>query len=86
MPGVNGIETCRQLRALAAESGRTWPVWLMSAAASGEAWRMAAEAGAAGFFSKPFPDDLLAQLAAGFSSLPPATEVPSTLVTPSAVA
>lgn len=65
MPGMNGIETCRKLRALAADTGRSWPVWLMSAAASTEARRVAAEAGACGFIPKPFPADLLHQLATG---------------------
>lgn len=68
MPGMNGVETCRQLRALAAQSGRECPVWLMSAAISAEARRMAADAGARGFIAKPFPEDLLAQLATGLAA------------------
>lgn len=77
MPGMNGIETCRRLRALAAESGRSWPVWLMSAAASADARRVAAEAGACGFFAKPFPSDLLSQLATGLSSASAGSPAPS---------
>lgn len=70
MPGLSGVETCRQLRALATQTGRSWPVWLMSAALSSEARRVALEAGVYGFIAKPFPEDLLDQLAAGIAAHP----------------
>lgn len=66
MPGISGIETCQRLLTQAASASRSPRVWIMSAAATAEARRSASEAGATGFFSKPFPDDLLDQLAAGF--------------------
>lgn len=70
MPGISGIETCQRLLTQAAPASRSLRVWIMSAAATAEARRLASEAGAIGFFSKPFPDDLLDQLAAGFVAEP----------------
>lgn len=70
MPGLSGIETCRKLRALAMQTGRAWPVWLMSAALSADARRVALEAGVYGFIAKPFPEDLLVQLASGIAAHP----------------
>lgn len=70
MPGLSGIETCRQLRALARERGRSWPIWIMSAALSTEARRAAVDAGACGFFEKPFPIDLKQQVTEEISRIP----------------
>lgn len=76
MLGLSGLETCRRLRALGADNGRRWPVWLMSAAATNEARRLALEAGACGLIPKPFPFDLLSQLASAWAS-------PASCATPS---
>jgi CheY-like chemotaxis protein len=58
MPGVNGYEACRRLRADAETSGAT--IVMLTAAAGEEAERQAEESGADLFLTKPFsPLELL---------------------------
>jgi CheY-like chemotaxis protein len=58
MPGVDGIEACRRLRAEEATAGAT--IVMLTAAAGGAAERLAEEAGADLFLTKPFsPLELL---------------------------
>ena len=58
MPGVDGIDACRQLRADHATSGTT--IVMLTAAHGDEIQREAAEAGADLYLTKPFsPLDLL---------------------------
>jgi len=54
MAGINGIVACRTLRKLAAEAGRTLPVWMMTGARTPQIVEAAAAAGAQVVMSKPF--------------------------------
>lgn len=54
MPGMSGLAVCRALQALAAETGRALPVWMMTGARTPELTRTALEAGALVLLSKPF--------------------------------
>ena len=54
MPGMDGVQTCRELLALARETGQMCPVWLMTAAVLASARQRALEAGAVGLLAKPF--------------------------------
>lgn len=54
MPGMNGLVVCRTLRTRAAESGRDFPVWMITGARTPELERAARESGALEVLSKPF--------------------------------
>ncbi|MDO8545530.1 MAG: response regulator [Opitutaceae bacterium] len=54
MPGMNGLDLCRELCARAQQAGRDLPVFLMSGAPTSEHRRRAAEFGALGVLAKPF--------------------------------
>jgi two-component system response regulator (stage 0 sporulation protein F) len=54
MPGMNGIEVCRALRARAAATGHDITVWMMTGARTPEVVRLAREAGAIDLLGKPF--------------------------------
>lgn len=54
MPGVNGIDVCRELRAQAQSFGRDLPVWLITGAFTPDLTRHAADAGAVAILMKPF--------------------------------
>jgi two-component system chemotaxis response regulator CheY len=62
MPGMNGIETCRRLRADVATSGAT--IVMLTAAHGERVERDAEEAGADLFLTKPFSPLALLQLVA----------------------
>jgi CheY-like chemotaxis protein len=76
MPGMNGLATCRELRARAAAVGRSLPVWMMTGARTPQLAQASLEAGAVGLLGKPFSvDDLLRQLSgapSGSGGTPPA--------------
>lgn len=60
MPGMNGIDVCRELRARAATANRRLPVWMITGAVRPELAARAAAAGALGILPKPFtPAQLL---------------------------
>ena len=61
MPGVSGLETCRQIR-----RSSTIPILLVSGSAGGHGRRVSREAGADDFMEKPFRP---AQLAARVKAL-----------------
>lgn len=54
MPGMNGVEVCRALRAQAAQAGHALAVWMMTGARTAELARSAAAAGALATLPKPF--------------------------------
>lgn len=54
MPGLNGVEVCRLLRAQAAARGRTLEVWMMTGARTQELEVRARAAGARALLGKPF--------------------------------
>lgn len=54
MPGIDGIEVCRQLKERTAAKGQNFPVWLMTGAPGADVERLAAEAGAIAVLHKPF--------------------------------
>ena len=54
MPGMDGVQTCRALKAQAEKLGRPLPVWMMTGVSTSEVIRAAKEAGAITVFSKPF--------------------------------
>jgi len=54
MPGFNGVEVCRELRARAQQAGIDLPVWLITGACTPELRRLAAAAGAVSVLTKPF--------------------------------
>jgi PAS domain S-box-containing protein len=59
MPGMDGLETCRRLKAQ--PSTKPVPVILMSAYAEAAQWALGLRAGAVDFVNKPFqPEELLA--------------------------
>ncbi len=58
MPGVDGLELCRRMRA----SGFAGPILIVSARPSPDLPRRAAEAGADGFVRKPFENAELVAL------------------------
>jgi CheY-like chemotaxis protein len=66
MPGMNGLATCRELRARAAAAGRPLPVWMMTGARTPQLAQASVDAGAMGLLGKPFSvEELLRQLTAG---------------------
>jgi len=52
MPGLDGFQTCAALQGQMEETGRFFPVWLMTAAVSEAAKRKAVEAGAEALLDK----------------------------------
>lgn len=54
MPGMDGIQTCRALKAQAEKLGRPLPVWMMTGVSTSDVIRAATDAGAITVFSKPF--------------------------------
>jgi CheY-like chemotaxis protein len=54
MPGLDGVEVCRELRARAQQAGRDLPVWLITGACTPELRRLAAAAGVVSVLTKPF--------------------------------
>lgn len=52
MPGLDGFQTCAALQVQMQETGRGFPVWMMTAAASDAARRRAAEVGAVALLDK----------------------------------
>lgn len=54
MPGMNGIEVCRGLRAQATAAGREIAVWMMTGARTPEVLELARAAGALDLLGKPF--------------------------------
>lgn len=54
MPGMNGIDVCRALRAQAAGQGRPLVVWMMTGARTLALAKSAEEAGALALLPKPF--------------------------------
>jgi DNA-binding response OmpR family regulator len=54
MPGLNGIDVCRELRTRASQAGRELPVWLMTGACTVSLRKLAVAAGAIKVFEKPF--------------------------------
>jgi CheY-like chemotaxis protein len=54
MPGLNGVEVCRELRARAQQAGHDLPVWLITGSCTAELRRLAAAAGAVTVLTKPF--------------------------------
>lgn len=54
MPGMNGIDVCRELRAHVSQSGRDLPVWLMTGAFTADLERRGAAVGAMALLPKPF--------------------------------
>lgn len=61
MPGPNGIEVCRALRAHAAQEQRSLAVWLMTGVHRPELIEPARMAGALGILEKPFSTEALVQ-------------------------
>lgn len=59
MPGPNGVEVCRALRAAAAGLGRVLPVWIMTGVERPGLESRAENAGAEGVLPKPFSSDEL---------------------------
>lgn len=73
MPGMNGIDVCRALRANAAASGRDLPVWMMTGARTPDVVKRAEEAGALVLLGKPFDfTDLFRRFEERFRVAPPA--------------
>ena len=63
MPGMNGLEVCRRLRA--ADETRLLPIVMMSASVEPDAPERALAAGANEYLAKPFPiEELIARLQA----------------------
>lgn len=54
MPGMDGLEVCREIGAYAAGTGRDVWVWLMTGVTRPELEARAAAAGARGVLAKPF--------------------------------
>ena len=54
MPGMNGLAVCRVLRARMLETGRIFPIWMMTGARTPELTKAAIEAGALTLLAKPF--------------------------------
>jgi CheY-like chemotaxis protein len=70
MPGMDGFQTCAELITQTRVQGRTLPVWLMSAAATGAAKNRAVEVGAVALLSKPFDcAEFISGMEAHFQSL-----------------
>ena len=67
MPGMDGYEFCRQLRAQQQAAGQDIPVWIMSGVFRPALAKKAAAAGALFVLRKPFPiDEVCAHLDAEF--------------------
>ena len=70
MPGVDGIEAVRQIRASEAELGRpNVPVVIVTADVMKDARDRAANAGAAGYLTKPLSADAISDALAGIARL-----------------
>ena len=54
MPGLDGVEVCRELRARAQQAGHDLPVWVITGACTPELRREAAAAGVVAVLTKPF--------------------------------
>jgi DNA-binding response OmpR family regulator len=54
MPGINGVEVCRQICDRSLTAGRKVPVWLMTGAIGWDVERFATGAGALAVLHKPF--------------------------------
>ena len=54
MPGMNGLEVCRQLRENAVRAGRVVALWTMTGARTSELARRSLEQGAIELLGKPF--------------------------------
>jgi CheY-like chemotaxis protein len=75
MPGMNGVEICRALRARAQQAGRDLPVWLMTGACTEEIRRHAAEVGVLAILTKPFDlEKLVQELKTGLNLTPAPAE------------
>jgi CheY-like chemotaxis protein len=69
MPGMDGIQVCRELQQRASQSGRKFPVWIMTGARTSEVVKAGIEAGALAILSKPFDIvDLFRRLEEQFSA------------------
>lgn len=65
LPGMTGIELCRQIRSF----DQSIPIFLCSGAAAATDKASALSAGAQGYFTKPFnPDDLVSTLRAALNT------------------
>jgi len=70
MPGIDGLEACRRLRATAAMAAR--PIVLVTAYDDDDVWPQAAAAGASGLLAKPYDRAALRRLLRGLSASSPA--------------
>jgi CheY-like chemotaxis protein len=59
MPGMNGLEFCRQLREQNRAAAREQPVWIMTGALDPEVGRSASDVGALLVLRKPFNTDAM---------------------------
>lgn len=77
MPGMNGIDTCRALKANAFARGRDLPVWMMTGARTPDVVKRAEEAGALILLGKPFDfADLFRRFDEQFRNEPPPSGAP----------
>ena len=77
MPGMNGIDTCRALKANAFARGRDLPVWMMTGARTPDVVKRAEEAGALILLGKPFDfADLFRRFDEQFRNAPPPPGAP----------
>jgi CheY-like chemotaxis protein len=80
MPGMNGIEVCRQLHQHANATGKKLPMWMMTGARTPELSRQAIEAGALVLLGKPFDfGDLFRQLDEQLGAQEPPKPAPDVL-------
>lgn len=73
MPGMDGLAVCASLRA----AGISIPIWIMTAACSRDAEKMARESGAVSVLRKPFAVDEFVRALETLLALPSATPASS---------
>jgi len=69
MPGMDGLEACRRLRASTAMAAK--PIFLVTAYDDDDVWPQAAAAGASGLLAKPYDRAALRRLLRGLPAAPP---------------
>lgn len=80
MPGMNGVEVCRELKAIERERGRPIAVWMMTGARTPELTKAAVEAGARMLLAKPFDfADLFKRFDEAFGPVAPPRPKPDAL-------
>jgi CheY-like chemotaxis protein len=72
MPGMDGFDACRRLRATAATAAT--PIFLVTAFDDDDVWPEATAAGASGLLAKPYDRAGLRRLLRGFKSSTPASQ------------